>query len=161
MKQCFIMLLLSIGVAGCASKTGEVVQNPLTLELDSAVQRDFVSVNADVYGLYYTNVNINGHPVSMIIDTGAYVVTISSEMAADMDLKCVSGQIKVATGNGHIQGCHTSIKSFQIGKISLENIDAIILPELVIAPLMGQSALKHLKVMQANNVLMLSASSPT
>ena len=103
---------------------------------------------------YYTMGSVEGYTVNMLIDTGAYSVTLPAAFAQKIGVRCGEA-VTAGTGNGFTQGCKSTVRSVKIGSISLSNVEALILPN-VSAVLLGQSALKRLKVEQSNDQIKLS-----
>jgi clan AA aspartic protease (TIGR02281 family) len=137
----------------------EVSQKPLKYTAqDAMVGVNDPTASVTVYpqsnGAYYTMASINGYPTQIMIDTGASTVAIPVALANRMGLKC--GAIVVTNGSaGDSTGCWTRIDTLKIGAITLTHVDAILLPNLTSGPLLGQTALKRLKVEQAADVIKL------
>ncbi len=93
----------------------------------------------------------NGHKAVFLLDTGATAVAIPSRMAKQLGLK--KGQrITISTANGRSTGYQTKINTLDIGQIHLNNIKAIITPNLE-EILLGMSVLKHLEFTQRGDQL--------
>jgi hypothetical protein len=60
------------------------------------------------------------------------------------------------TANGKVQICTALIDTLQIGGITLTNVEASVMPDMTDVVLLGQSALRRLKVEQANDQIRLS-----
>ena len=103
---------------------------------------------------YYTMGSINGYPVNMLVDTGAFMVTLPAAFASKIGARCW-GAVVAGTGNGAALGCRSTVRSIRVGNITLNNVEVLILPN-VNAVLLGQSALKRLKVEQSNDQIRLS-----
>jgi len=104
---------------------------------------------------YLVDGKLNQHPVTFLVDTGASSVAISSHLAKTLKLKH-GPAIQLGTANGVVTGYSTRINHIQIGGIRLQNIAAVINPgmhdNLV---LLGNSALKHLKITYHNQRIVL------
>jgi len=105
---------------------------------------------------YVFNGKINDHNVTFIVDTGASDVVIPEDIANTLGLK--KGRARSAnTANGIITVYLTRLDSIKIGAITLNNISASINPHMDSEKiLLGMSALKHLSMLQRNQLLILT-----
>jgi len=103
---------------------------------------------------YFTMGSIEGYTVNMLVDTGAFMLTLPAAFAQKIGVRC-GAAVMTVTGNGTVQGCKSTVRSIKIGSIALSNVEVLILPN-VNAVLLGQSALKRLKVEQSNDQIRLS-----
>ena len=103
---------------------------------------------------YFTMGSIEGYTVNMLVDTGAFMVTLPAAFAQKIGVRCEAA-VMAGTGNGAVQGCKSTVRSIKMGSIALSNVEVLILPN-VNSVLLGQSALKRLKVEQSNDQIRLS-----
>jgi len=135
-------------------------------ELDKQVnpnQKVVSSVNSDGHteiilkrnraGHYVSSGTINYKSVVFLLDTGATNVAVPQQMADYLGLK-PGRQITISTANGNTIGYQTHIDHLSIGDIQLQNIRAIITPNLNDI-LLGMSALKQLEFTQRGNQLII------
>jgi aspartyl protease family protein len=116
------------------------------------------AIEADARGQYTAEAIVNGLPVSMMIDTGASVVTVSAATATRVGLVAGSGpKWKVKTANGVTLASPVTLDSLSLGGLYMNKVDALILaPEAGDVNLIGASFLKRLvSVEQRNGVLFL------
>jgi aspartyl protease family protein len=113
-----------------------------------------VIVYNDSRNSYFTMGSIEGYTVNMLVDTGAFMVTLPAAFAQKIGVRCGTAVI-AGTGNGAVQGCTSTVRSIKIGSIALSNVEVLILPNAN-AVLLGQSALKRLRVEQSNDQIRLS-----
>jgi clan AA aspartic protease (TIGR02281 family) len=109
----------------------------------------------DAGGTYRVNGSINGYPLNMQVDTGAFSVVVREDIAQKIGLSC-GASASAATGNGTATGCKTQATTLQIGGITLKYVDMLILPNIPVEAILGQSALKRLKVEQSNGQIRMS-----
>lgn len=106
--------------------------------------------------MYQTVGKINGHPVTLLLDTGATNVSLSARLADKLGLK--RGPQGIAdTANGIITTYFTHIDSLEIGNITLKQIPATITSGMnhQDSVLLGMSALRQLHVTFDNGQLIL------
>ncbi len=106
-------------------------------------------------GHYVATGEINGHPVTFLLDTGATTVALSSRLARELDLKH-GAVIQIETANGITEGFQTRLKTVRLGDIVVHEVGAVfsdgMLDDTV---LLGMSFLKHLEFTQRANTLTL------
>ena len=108
-------------------------------------------------GHYLANGEINGYPVTFLLDTGATHVSIPERVAQRIGLQ--RGQpIRAQTANGVITTYTTNLDNVSIGNIAMQDIRGGINPFMKGENiLLGMSFLKHLTLTQRNDTLTLSA----
>ena len=112
-------------------------------------------------GHYLLDGQINTQPVTFLLDTGATQVAIPLEIAERLGLE-KAARIQVHTANGTAQGWRTAIHSLQLGDIQLQQVAAIIVPNMPGAQvLLGMSALKQLEFTQRDGSLVLRQNAVT
>lgn len=114
-----------------------------------------VKLQRNRYGHYLAAGKINQHSVTFLLDTGATLISIPSNIAKQLNLK--SGYpIQSRTANGSITVYATRLDSVSIGAIQLNNIPATINPHMNGEEiLLGMSFMKHLEITQKGNQLIL------
>lgn len=104
-------------------------------------------------GHYVTNGYINGQEVVFLLDTGATDVAIPRQVA-DRLLLNQGAPVRVSTANGVATAYRTSINELEIGKLSLQNVRATIVPGMPGEQvLLGMSALRQVSFSQTGNEL--------
>lgn len=106
-------------------------------------------------GHYVTSGEINGKPVTFLVDTGATDVSVPIELARELGLE--SGRpLRSLTANGTITVYDTNINSLSIGEINLRNIEGNLNPGMGGTQiLLGMSVLKKLEFTQRGDTLIL------
>ena len=114
-----------------------------------------VKLKQNRYGHYVVNGQINHHPVTFLLDTGATLISIPEKIALQLQLeRGYPSQSKTANGTITVYG--TRLKSVSIGSIELNNVRASINPHMHGNEiLLGMSFMKHLEMTQKGNELIM------
>lgn len=106
-------------------------------------------------GHYVANGEINGRPVTFMVDTGASDVALSTALARDLGLKR-GAAVSFVTANGVAAGFETRLDTVQLGTITVRDVRASfadgMLPDQV---LLGMSFLKQVEFTQRGERLIL------
>jgi aspartyl protease family protein len=106
-----------------------------------------VHIPADPRGHFVTDFRLNGRTVSALVDTGATTVAINRSTARRIGiaLQLADFRYQVNTANGATNAAAVTIATLQIGRIHLENVQAMVLEDRALAgTLIGMSFLKRL-----------------
>ena len=99
---------------------------------------------------------VNNNKVIFLIDTGASYVAISDSLANKFKLKKLN-TIMVNTASGETIAYKTIIDSLVIGPVTFKNVAATIMPHMhADYALLGMNVLKHFKIEQTKNHLILT-----
>ena len=129
-------------------------QNPNFSISDIGVREVVLERNRQ--GHYIANGQLNGIPVTFLLDTGATEVAIPSEVADKAGLNRGRAQ-QASTANGVVTVFSTEIDELRIGNIVLYDIDASITPSILgNTILLGMSALRQIEFTQRGSNLTLS-----
>ena len=117
-----------------------------------------LTLNRNRAGMFMTNGLVNGKQVSFLVDTGATLVAMSSRQARKLGVKYNHGRSgKVATASGTVKAYPVTLKSVQIGYIMVEKVAAVIIKgNSPTVPLLGNSFLSQVKIVQENQQMVLS-----
>ena len=106
-------------------------------------------------GHYVATGQINGHPVTFLLDTGATDVAVPAALAERLGLR-KGVQVINQTANGTVVSWRTRLAEVRLGPIRLRNVRAAILPGMDGREvLLGMSFLKHLEMVQRGDTLTL------
>lgn len=129
---------------------------PATSESPAPIQVAEVVITPAKNGNFYAPGEINGKPVTFVVDTGASFVSIPDRLRWNLNL--TRGQyVQTMTANGVAGMYAAKVASLKLGPIRLKNIEAV----LITAPmpgdvvLLGMSALRELRIQQENGQLIL------
>lgn len=105
-------------------------------------------------GHFVTDFKLNGRRVNALVDTGATLVAINQSTARRIGLRIKASDFKydVRTANGNTKAASAVIKTVQIGRIHIKNVQAAILSDQALdGTLVGMSFLKQLKSFKIEN----------
>jgi aspartyl protease family protein len=106
-------------------------------------------------GHYVTSGEINGVPVTFMLDTGATGVAIPDKVARQIGLKR-GRAVPTQTANGMSTSYMAKLDSVSVGDIELRDVQAGIAPGLGTQEvLLGMSFLKHIEFTQRGDTLIL------
>lgn len=124
----------------------------LTLSMDNRSIKSNISpeggkklVMPNDNGHFYAGLAINGLPLRGVVDTGATVLTLSSNhaRAAGIDLSRATTGTAV-TAQGTVATRQTTINTLRLGDIVLHNIDALVIDgQFPPTPLIGMNVLQR------------------
>lgn len=97
-------------------------------------------------GHYWLRAEINGHPASFLVDTGATLTAVSTETAAAAGLEPREGglPVRMQTANGPVAADLTTIDELRFGNVAARGLDAIIAPGLGPTNVIGMNLLSRL-----------------
>ena len=83
-------------------------------------------------GHFWLRAEVNGHPASFMVDTGATLTAISTETAAAAGLEPREAglPVRMQTANGAVSADLTTIDELRFGSVAARGLDAIIAPGL-------------------------------
>ena len=114
-----------------------------------------VVLQRNKFGHYVTSGEINGKPVTFMLDTGATGVAIPANAAEYLGIQR-GRSLSTQTANGRSISYAANLKSVSVGAIELQNVSAAIAPGLQTEEiLLGMSFLKHIEFSQKGNTLTL------
>lgn len=117
-----------------------------------------VRIAADQYGHFNADFRLNGRNVDAMIDTGATLVAMNRSTARRVGIKVMPADFKykVRTANGETRAAGATIAKLQIGRILIENVEAVVLDDDALeGTLIGVSFLKRLAKYQVENGALL------
>ncbi|RWE66353.1 TIGR02281 family clan AA aspartic protease [Mesorhizobium sp.] len=117
-----------------------------------------VVVAADVRGHFTSAFRLNGRTVDGMIDTGATFVAINSSTARRIGFSLNASDFKheVNTANGAIRAALVTVDRLQIGKITVDGVQAVVLDDKALRTnLIGLSFLQRLEKYQVENGALL------
>jgi aspartyl protease family protein len=117
-----------------------------------------VKIAADEFGHFNADFRLNGRSVGAMIDTGATLVAMNAATARRIGIKVMPADFKykVRTANGETRAAGVMIEKLQIGRILVENVEAVVLDDHALdGTLIGVSFLKRLAKYQVENGALL------
>ncbi len=117
-----------------------------------------VRIAADQSGHFNADFRLNGRRVGALVDTGATLVAMNASTARRIGIKVMPADFKytVRTANGETRAAGATIDRLQIGRILVENVEAVVLEDRALdGTLIGVSFLKRLAKYQVENGALL------
>lgn len=117
-----------------------------------------VRIAADPRGHFTADFRLNGRSVDAMVDTGATLVAINLSTARRIGIQLAPADFKhtVKTANGKTRAASATIERLQIGRILVENVDAVVLEDHALdGTLIGVSFLKRLAKYQVEDGALL------
>jgi len=118
-----------------------------------------LKLKQNIGGHYATDGNIDGKALSFVVDTGASYVSLPEKVAHEALIYC-DNKINMDTANGVADACTAKIKKLQFGPFYVENVAAVIVPNLS-EPLLGMNVLQLFKVAQEKGEMHISMQDKT
>ena len=136
-------------------------QNPnRNLEVRAGAESPELLLYPNRFGHYILPGHLNGRPVSMLLDTGATVVSVPAHLGPELGLE-PGPERRVYTANGDVITRATRIDTLEIGPFVLRDVRAHLNPGMTGDELLlGMSALKYLEFTRRSDVLILRAPPP-
>jgi aspartyl protease family protein len=119
-----------------------------------------VLLQQDQAGHFSAPFRVNGRQIDALVDTGATLVALTTSTARRVGISLNPSDFRheVSTANGKIRGAAVTIARLQIGKINLDNVQAIVLDDRALQTnLIGMSFLGRLASYKAENGTLLLA----
>jgi aspartyl protease family protein len=166
LMACFVLAMASLGLVSYLTKHGRPspqltaappvpTVNPVVSATMAEPDRTSAQplsaetvLEADRFGHFIADVDIDGHRIKMLVDTGASFVSLSSEDAAALGLHPRNADFRIPTntanGVGHVALAH--LWRVRIGSVAIQDVDAFIAPPgAQKQSLLGMSALRKLR----------------
>jgi aspartyl protease family protein len=98
-------------------------------------------------GHFWLRAEVNGEPVAFMVDTGATLTAVSTQVADRVGLEPRTGGIPVRlnTANGTISADITTIDEMRFGNVAARGLDAVIAPNLGETSVIGMNLLSRLQ----------------
>lgn len=123
-----------------------------------------VIISADINDQYITNVDVNGHTMKAVVDTGANTVAMSSKHAEELGIDFQNAGMMGAaqTASGTTPMHLVKLDSVKVGDIEVNNVDAAVLegdsPDVI---LLGMTFLNQIHLSQEKGVMKLTQKNQT
>jgi aspartyl protease family protein len=107
-----------------------------------------VTVPRDGYGHFRTEGRIDGRRLDFLIDTGASVIALTADDAANLGIHPGASEYRVMlkTANGVVRAAPATLGMVEIGDIMVRDVTAVVMPEGALSEnLLGMSFLSRLR----------------
>ncbi len=105
-------------------------------------------------GHYFIAGAVNDTDVTFVVDTGASVISLPSTVAQSADIQC-RNHVKLSTANGVAKACTAMISKLTFGAFTLEDVEAVIVPNLA-EVLLGMNVLQRFNIVQQDGEMRIS-----
>jgi aspartyl protease family protein len=108
---------------------------------------DEIQLAPDASGNYLTDVDIDGHLIRMIVDTGATYVSLTNEDANAIGINPAPAEYRyrTMTANGVGVAAKVNIPRLRLQQMEIYDVEAFVMPQGALhTSLLGMSALSHL-----------------
>ena len=97
-------------------------------------------------GHFWLRAELNGVPANFLVDTGATVTAVSSDLAERADLRPRRGglPIQIGTANGPVAAQLATSNEIRFGNVSARGLDVVIVPTLGETNVVGMNLLSRL-----------------
>ncbi|MHB2169163.1 retropepsin-like aspartic protease family protein [Alsobacter sp. R-9] len=106
-----------------------------------------VEHSPNAHGQFHLDTTVDGVPVTMLLDTGASLVALSSEDAARAGIRLQASDYRssLATANGMVAAAPVRLREMKIGSITARDVEAVVLPPgSLVQSLLGMSFLRRI-----------------
>jgi aspartyl protease family protein len=131
-----------------ARVVGELVPGTAMTVEESAGGLTEVRLRRRLDGHFTANVEVNGTPVSMIVDTGATSIVLRPQDArkAGIDVDALTFRVPVLTANGRTMAARVRLDKVGIGPLDRQKVEALVAqPGALTQSLLGMSFLSRLR----------------
>lgn len=117
---------------------------------------DTAVLSSTADGHYLVMGQVNGVPLRMVVDTGATLVSMGAADARRLGLNLATAEVgQVQTAAGVANAHRVRLDSVQVGGITLQGIDALVMPNDLPVALLGMSFLSRTDMQREGNTLTL------
>lgn len=111
-----------------------------------------VAIRKSDDGHFYANAKVNNTSIRFLVDTGASTIALSLADAKRLriDLDALNYIINVSTASGQTLGAPIMLEKVSIGKITLRDVEAIIIKDGLSTSLLGMSFIGRLQKFEAS-----------
>ena len=106
---------------------------------------DALMLRRDSSGQFRLDAGVNGNSVNFLVDTGADLVALTEEEAANLNLNVSPDDFQpvMQTASGVGYGAPVTLDEVEVGGTTLRNVNAVVVRDLSVN-LLGQSVLRQL-----------------
>jgi aspartyl protease family protein len=125
-----------------------LVHSPAATSAAPALAPPTQILEDDHFGHYVTPVQVDGHELHMLVDTGATLIALTSEDAGELGLRPTPSDftIRVQTANGVSTAAPTWLPHVRVGAVEVHDVQAVIMsPGAMSRSLLGMSFLSKLR----------------
>jgi aspartyl protease family protein len=154
--------LLSVGNRDVVVRyNGQIQKIPLSRRIGANYKVPVVNtvrIASQQGGHYWTQAQINGKSIRVVVDTGATAITLNFSTARRLGIDHADGKVsQVATANGTVAAKAVALDSVTIGSITRHQVQAVVLmDDSLPVTLLGNSFLSGVDMRTEDGVLILT-----
>ena len=136
------------------SATQTTLHSEPNIKKQTGIRGKTAILDGDGRGHFLATAKMNGRKVEVLVDTGATSVAINKKTARRLGIKLSNSDFKheVNTANGKLKAASVVIDKISIGKVSVKNVRAAVLPDRALdGTLLGMSFLGELSGFYVQN----------
>ncbi|GAA3907440.1 TIGR02281 family clan AA aspartic protease [Halomonas cibimaris] len=138
----------------------EALQNPNARVVTSAATSTPLTLERNRAGHFRAPGEINGVPVTFLLDTGATYVAVPAGLVDSLGLER-GRRVWFNTANGRVQGALVDLDSVSLGGIRMRNVQGSVSPNMQgDTVLLGMSFLRHLAIEIREGKMVLTLPEP-
>ena len=156
MYRLYIIALAAVGMMGLVAVFMVPRPSAAPVAIASASAKpehksatEALMLQRDSSGQFHLEATVNGLPVEFLVDTGADIVAVTEEEAANLGLNVVEGDFQpvMQTASGVGYGAKVRLDEVEVAGERLRDVEAMVVKGLTVN-LLGQSALRKLGSVQ-------------
>lgn len=163
MRQILVLAAAVLAIGGFAARYLDKAAIPQpahasavqpTVDARPAASSRSLTLESGPGGHFPAEARIDGRYIDFIVDTGASLVVMRESDAARAGIRPMRGDYTatVSTANGKIKAARASLDRIQVGGITVEGVQALVLPDEALEKnLLGMSFLSRLKRYEVAN----------
>lgn len=129
---------------------------PMQGGFGGSVRGGTIRLKADPRGQFFTDARVNGRSLNFLVDTGASLTTLSRRDADRLGLRYRNGApARAATANGQVDGWRMTLSSLRVDKVTITDVEALIIDTDLPMGLLGMSFLDHFDLERQGSLLVL------
>lgn len=153
MIRLYIIALAAVGLMGMAAMfvvpsadhaaPVAVVSSKPVIKVPA--ETDALLLRRDRSGQFHLEASVNNNAVKFLVDTGADVLALTEDEAAELNLNVSPGDFQpvMQTASGVGYGAPVTLDEIEVAGMTLRNVDAVVVRGLSVN-LLGQSVLRKL-----------------
>lgn len=121
--------------------------SPYSAEPATTLSANSAQLRLENDGHYWASANVDGAHVRFMVDTGASTVALTYRDAQRIGLNPdrLDYRWTIRTAGGEVKGASVLLNSIQIGRVEVENVEAMVLRDGLNQSLLGMSFLSELE----------------
>lgn len=112
-----------------------------------------MEVQRHANGHFYLPGTVENVPVTFMVDTGASVTAISSELAREAGIRNCK-EVQFHTASGTANGCIALVQHMTLGNFVLQNITIAVMPNMEVN-LLGTNVLRNFQISQSDSTMLI------